>query len=397
MAAPISSRVEPSGTKSGTEGLHGANVVLNGCSAGNPHQQFRQGCRASRSTTPAVQAAVLGAQVRVSIEYCSIKGSSRISGGHSILPLASRVHQTQNCVGNWSQRRSARKLRALLGLAKSGSFRDARTRGFGPWIGAGLAVTGSKAVDRVPGIVDRVAVTTVRAREAEACRGAVRVATTRAGGIGPVWVLATRRRAELNVTTAAEAAATTAADSAGSGTDAGLATEAWVAADMREVVAKPSTKASGAASFSAATMEQSPAVVDAARVGRPSRRGWETTGDETPPRESQTWHRLPRDLHRRRSQPVSKLRYQGQYPLTPPAYWKVRHDAVDDAGGAGVRGIGENGGSDPLGMDASDNTPLSAETAMPEISADEIGTGTAGSDEGTLCGSTLLLTAEEVA
>ncbi|GMF59177.1 unnamed protein product [Phytophthora fragariaefolia] len=53
---------------------------------------------------------------------------------------------------------------------------------------------------------------------------------------------------------------------------------------MREGVAKPSTKASGAASFSAATMDRSPAVVDAARVGRPSRRGWETTGDEnTPP------------------------------------------------------------------------------------------------------------------
>ncbi|GMF42363.1 unnamed protein product [Phytophthora fragariaefolia] len=72
-------------------------------------------------------------------------------------------------------------------------------------------------------------------------------------------------------------------------------------------------------------------------------------------------------------------------------------DAVDDAGDAGVRGISENGGSDPLGMDANDNTSLSAETAMPEISADEVGTEAAGGDEGTLCEGSLLLTATEVA
>ncbi|GMF37976.1 unnamed protein product [Phytophthora fragariaefolia] len=71
IAAPTSSRVVPSGTKSGAEGLQGANVVLNGCSVGKLTQQFRQGCRASRSTASTVHAAVLGAQVRVSNELAS--------------------------------------------------------------------------------------------------------------------------------------------------------------------------------------------------------------------------------------------------------------------------------------------------------------------------------------
>ncbi|GMF17697.1 unnamed protein product [Phytophthora fragariaefolia] len=70
-------------------------------------------------------------------------------------------------------------------------------------------------------------------------------------------------------------------------------------------------------------------------------------------------------------------------------------DAVDDAGVAGVRGIGENGGSDRLGIDANDNTSLSAETAMPETSADEVETEAVGSDEGPLCEGPLLLTAAE--
>ncbi|GMF56447.1 unnamed protein product [Phytophthora fragariaefolia] len=262
-----------------------------------------------------------------------------------------------------------------------------RTRGCGSWIGAGIVVAGSKAVDRVPGIVDRVAVTTVRARKADACRG-VRVATTRAGGTGPVWVLATRRRAEADVTTASETTATTAADSAGSGTDAGLATEAWVAAGMRKGVAKPSTKASGTASFSAATMDRSPAVVDAARVGRPSRRGWETTGDEnTPPGASEVSDAAP-SAPRPPSSSIStgtEASVPGAIPRdTTGVLGREAVDAVDDAGDAGVRGIGENGGSDPLGMNANDNTSLSGETAIPEIGADEVESEAAGGEEGTL-------------
>ncbi|GMF16713.1 unnamed protein product [Phytophthora fragariaefolia] len=219
---PTSSRVEPSVMKSGTEGLYRANVVLNGCSAGNPTQQFRQGCRTSRSTTSSVHDAVLGAQVRVSNEYCNIEGSSKISGGHLILPPASGVHQIQNLLGIWSQRRSARR------------------------------------------------------------------------GTRPEWVLATRRRAEVVVTTAAEAAATTAAASAGSGVAAKLATEPCVACWRPGGRCQTQRQASGAASFSAAAIDRSSAVVDAERVDRPSRRGWETTVDgNTPPEATEASEAAP--------------------------------------------------------------------------------------------------------
>ncbi|GMF37530.1 unnamed protein product [Phytophthora fragariaefolia] len=198
-------------------------------------------------------------------------------------------------------------------------------------MGAGIAVTGSKAVDRVPGIVNRVTVTTARARGAEAYRG-VGVATTRAGGIGPVWVLATRRRTEADVTTAA----TTAADAAGSVVDAGLVTEAWVALGVREGVVKPSSKASGAASFSAATMDRIPAVVNTARVGRPSRRGWETTGDEnTPPGATEASDAAP-SAPRPPSSSIStgiEASVPGVMPLeTTGVLGSEAVDAVDDAG-----------------------------------------------------------------
>ncbi|GMF28883.1 unnamed protein product [Phytophthora fragariaefolia] len=75
----------------------------------------------------------------------------------------------------------------------------------------------------------------------------------------------------------------------------------------------------------------------------------------------------------------------GVIPLGPPGVLgSDAVDAVNDTGDAGVLGIGENGGSDPLGIDANDNTSLSAKTAMPETGADEVETEAVGSDEGTL-------------
>ncbi|GMF19519.1 unnamed protein product [Phytophthora fragariaefolia] len=153
------------------------------------------------------------------------------------------------------------------GFARSGSLREARTRGCGPWIGAGIADTGSNTVDRVPGIVDNVAVTTVRVRGVTAGRDGMRRRN------GAVWVLAARRRADADVTAADEAAATTAADSTGSGVVAIHATEAAVVAGALGGVVKPNTNASGASLPSAAAMDLSSAVVDAARLGRPSHRG----------------------------------------------------------------------------------------------------------------------------
>ncbi|GMF53834.1 unnamed protein product [Phytophthora fragariaefolia] len=72
-------------------------------------------------------------------------------------------------------------------------------------------------------------------------------------------------------------------------------------------------------------------------------------------------------------------------------------DAVDDTGDVVVRGIGENGGFDPLGTDANESTPLSAGTAMPEAGADEVETETAESVERTLCEGPLPLAAAEAA
>ncbi|GMF46716.1 unnamed protein product [Phytophthora fragariaefolia] len=361
------------------EGLHGANVVLNRCSVGTPTQQFRQGCRASRSTASTVHAAELGAQVRVSNEpsvlppspdtqaYLTQSGQkaagaiarqqeSRSSGRAprgepEVRMLGPPDSLPRELVPQWqdpkTEFRWACRACSDRGLARSGSFRDARTRGCGPWMGAGIAVTGSTAVDRVPGIVDRVAVTTARARGAEACRG-VGVATTRAGGIGPMWVSATRRRAEADFTNAAEAAATTAADLAGSGVDAELVPEA--------------RKAAG---------------------------GVRNRGDEnTPPGAGEASEAAP-SVPKPPSSSISictEASVPGLIPLeTTGVLGSEAIDAVDDAGDAGVRGIGENGGVDPLGIDANDNTSPSVETAMPEAGADEVETEAAGSDEGTVC------------
>ncbi|GMF24477.1 unnamed protein product [Phytophthora fragariaefolia] len=195
--------------------------------------------------------------------------------------------------------------------------------------------------------------------------------------------------------------ATTTADSAGSGVDVDLATEAWVAVGVLDNAAKPSTKIAGAASLSAAAIDRSPAVVGAARVVRPSRRGWETTGDaNTPPGVAEASEAAP-SVPESPSSSIStgtEASVPGVMPLeTTGVLGKEAVDAVDDARDAGVRGIGENGGSDALGMDAKDNTSLSAETAIPEIGADEVGSEAAGSEEGTLCGGPLLVTATEAA
>ncbi|GMF45537.1 unnamed protein product [Phytophthora fragariaefolia] len=79
-------------------------------------------------------------------------------------------------------------------------------------------------------------------------------------------------------------AATTSADSAGPGEAAAFTAEAWTAAGVLKGAVRPSTSALGASSTSTAVMVLSAVVVDAARVGRPSRRGCVTTGVEnTPP------------------------------------------------------------------------------------------------------------------
>ncbi|GMF36975.1 unnamed protein product [Phytophthora fragariaefolia] len=228
-----------------------------------------------------------------------------------------------------------------------------------------------------------------------------RVAAARAGRTGPVRVLVTRRQAEADVTIAAEAATTTAADSAGSGVDVDFATEAWVAAGVLDNAAKPSTKVAGAASFSAAAIDRSPTVVDAARVGRPSRRGGETTGDEnTPPGATEAAEVAPLapELPSSSLSTGTEASVPGVMPVeTTGVLGSKAVDAVDDARDAGIRGIEKNGGPDPLGMDANDNTSLSVETAIPEIGADEVEGEAAGSEEGTLCGCPLLLTTTEAA
>ncbi|GMF59834.1 unnamed protein product [Phytophthora fragariaefolia] len=102
--------------------------------------------------------------------------------------------------------------------------------------------------------------------------------------MGPVWVLATRQRAEADVTTAAEAVVTTAADTTGSGVVATLAAKACTVACVLEGVVRPSASASETALTSTAATDLGVAVVDAARVRLPSRRGCVTTSDaKTPP------------------------------------------------------------------------------------------------------------------
>ncbi|GMF19192.1 unnamed protein product [Phytophthora fragariaefolia] len=70
-------------------------------------------------------------------------------------------------------------------------------------------------------------------------------AATRAEGKGFMCVLATQRRAGTDVTTAAEAAATTAADPVGSGVVAALTTEAWTTAKVLEGVDNPTSTCPG--------------------------------------------------------------------------------------------------------------------------------------------------------
>ncbi|GMF33627.1 unnamed protein product [Phytophthora fragariaefolia] len=154
---------------------------------------------------------------------------------------------------------------------------------------------------------------------------------------------------------------------------------------MRDGVAKPSTKASGAASILGSNHGPKPG-------GRRCSASGSTitprTGDEnTPPGATEASDTAP-SAPRPPSSSIStgiEASVPGAIPRdTTGVLGREAVDAVDDAGDASVRGIGENGGSDPLGMDANDNTSLSAETAIPEIGADEVGSVAAESEEGAL-------------
>ncbi|GMF33570.1 unnamed protein product [Phytophthora fragariaefolia] len=192
---------------------------------------------------------------------------------------------------------------------------------------------------------------------------------TRAGGMEPVWVLATRRHPEGDVTTAAEAAATTAADSAGSGVDATLATDAWAVVGVLEGVVKPSTSASGAPSTSTAAGPEASKVVSSPPVPLSSSIA---TGIEA-------------------SVPgVAVLEAFG-------VLGKDAVDAVDESGDIGSRGISENGRVEPLGTDANDNASPPTDTAIPETVGDYTGVDVAGCGGGTLCGGLLRLAAEDLA